>query len=152
MQVKTDFSCDTSLVLDTKPAGSDQLGTASSGPVLLLSANPGSQQSSRRTPNNHSQLGTDKGRAPLQATVGQERAPVQLQASEKLSPVPAAARALQAALPAATLHGGLKELTAAQATGEVHAAQKVHIPSAGMGRMSCQDTCLTPSAAVQMPE
>ena len=48
LQVKTDFDCDTSIVLDTRPAGSASLGAASSGPVLVLTGRPGSQQSSRR--------------------------------------------------------------------------------------------------------
>ena len=114
--MKTDFNCDTSLVLDTKPASSALLGAAFSGSVLILTARPGSQQSSRGKPND---LGTNKGRALLRATTSQNCAAVQLPAGGKLPAVPAAARALQAVLPAATLQSGLKELTAAQATGEV---------------------------------
>ena len=133
LQVKTDFNCNTSLVLDTKPAGSASVGAASSGPVLVLTARPGTQQNSRGKSRVGPHIRTDGGRAPLGATAGQERAAVQLPTGGKLPPVPAAARALQAALPAATLHGSLKELTAAQGPGEAHAAQKVCIPSVRVG-------------------
>ena len=125
--MKTDFNCDTSLVLDTKPAGSASSAVASSGPVLVLTARPGSQQSSRGKPKDSAHIGTDKERGPPQAAVGQERAAVQPPGGRKLLAVPAAARALQAALPVAVLQGGLKELTAAQATGEGRAAQEVCI-------------------------
>ena len=148
LQVKTDFDCDTSIVLDTRPAGSASLGAASSGLVLVLTGRPGSQQSSRRKPNGGLYLGTDEGRVLPHAAASQERAAVQLPASGKLLAVPAVGRALQAALPAATLQGGLKELTAAQAPGEGHAPQKVGIPSAGVGitvqprHLVMQCTCL----------
>ena len=130
LQVKTDFNCDTSLVLDTKSAGSASSEAAPSGPVLLLTARPGSQQSSRRKPND---LSTDEGRALPRATASQDCAAAQLPACGKLPPVPAGAQALQAALPAAKLQGGLKELAAAQAPGDGYAPQKVCIPSMGVG-------------------
>ena len=127
LQVKTNFIHNTSLVLDMK-ADSFSSAAASTGPVLVLTARPGSRQSSRGMPNSGAHVGTGKDRAQLRAMAGQQHAAMQLPANRKLPADPAAARALHLALPAATLQGGLKELSAARATGEGHAALKVHIP------------------------
>ena len=90
-----------------------------------------------------------RGRVLPHAAASQERAAVQLPASGKLLAVPAVGRALQAALPAATLQGGLKELTAAQAPGEGHATPEGGHPFCGSG-YNCP--AKTPGDAVHLPE